>query len=112
MTNEQGVVRKSRRTAAEVEEVVKAFEDSGLNRSQFCRREGLALATLNQYVKRVREESTGGLVAVELRGTRVGSDHEASNSLAVVLPNGRRIEVSQAFDELTLQRLVHVLETR
>lgn len=112
MTNEQAVGRRSRRTAVEVEQVVKALEDSGLNRSQFCRREGLALATLNQYLKRVRGEARSGLVAVELRDAQVGNGGAGGSGLVIVLPGGLRIEVRPAFDEGTLQRLVQVLETR
>jgi len=108
MTTEAGIVPKRRRTAAEIEQVVREFEDSGLNRSQFCRREGLALITLNRYLKRVRGEqvSSGGLVAVEIGG----GTHEGGG-LAVVLSGGRRIEVGAGFDASLLRRLVQALET-
>lgn len=71
MTDEQGVVRKSRRAPAEIEQIVSEFEVSGLNRSQFCRRQGLTLGTLNRYLKRLRAgsncgASTAALLAVEL----------------------------------------------
>jgi hypothetical protein len=114
MTSEQVVIRKRRRTVAEIKQIVSAFAGSGLNRSQFCRQQGLVLGTLNSYVKRVREESIdalgeGGLVAVELREMRPSGDR-ASGGLAVRLASGRRIEVGAGFDGLTLQRLVQVLE--
>jgi hypothetical protein len=115
MTEEQGVVRKRRRTSAEIQQIVSEFNGSGLNRSQFCRRQGLTLGTLNHYLERMQGERTnsgshGGLVAVELRGMKLGQEREASG-LAVVLSGGRRIEVGAAFDGATLQRLVQTLET-
>jgi hypothetical protein len=114
MTEEQGVVGKRRRTPAEIEQIVREFEGSGLNRSQFCRRQGLTLGVLNRYLQRqqaTRGASGDGLVAVELAGTKLGAERAASCSLAVILGRGRRIAVSAGFDAATLQRLVHVLET-
>jgi hypothetical protein len=113
---EQSVARGARRTPVEIEQIVREFGGSGVNRSQFCRRHGLALGTLNSYLKRVRGEAAsgatpGGLVAVELAAVKPGADHEARCALAVVVSSGRRIEVSAAFDARTLQRLVQVLET-
>jgi hypothetical protein len=116
MTDEQEAAQKRRRTPAEVEQVVSQFEGSGLNRSQFCRQQGLTLGTLNRYVKRTYEASTnsamkGGLVAVELSGVKRDPDRGTGCGLAVVLASGRRIEVGASFDGPTLQRLVQVLET-
>jgi hypothetical protein len=111
MTDEQSVVEKRRRTPAEIEQIVREFEGSGLNRSQFCRREGLTLGVLNRYLRRLQAAcgsgaSGDGLVAVEWTGKKLGSC-----GLAVELERGRRIAVSIGFDAATLQRLVQVLET-
>lgn len=117
MTDEQSVVRNSRRTPAEIEQIVSEFEASGLNRTQFCRRRGLTLGTLSRYQKRLSVGSSHGasgaaLVAVELaqRGN-AGAEPAAGWGLAVVLASGRRIAVGVGFDATTLQRLVQVLET-
>ena len=115
MTSEASIVQK-RRTAAEVEQLVSEFEGSGLNRSEFCRRQGLALITLNRYLKRVRETGMAvagdGLLAVELRSRRpsAGRAGACGCGVAVVLAEGRRIEVSADFDAAVLQRLVQTLE--
>lgn len=112
MTEEGGVHK--RRTPAEIEQVVGAFAESGLNRSQFCRREGLTLGTLNRYLKRMKEAGTGAnknsLVPVELCAIPVGASGEAGCGLTVVLRGGRRIEVGRAFEEPVLRRLLYVLE--
>ena len=115
MTREQGVAGKRRRTAAEIERIVRGFENSGLNRSQFCRQQGLTLGVLNRCLRRLQTGGWGagsgdGLIAVELAGKARDAELASSCGLAVVLGRGRRIAVSAGFDAATLQRLVHVLE--
>jgi hypothetical protein len=119
MTDEQGVVRKGRRTPAEIEQIVSQFTSSGLSRSQFCRREGLTLGVLNRCLKRLgaacgsgaSSQGLEGLVAVELAGKKWGTERADHSDLAVVLASGRRIAVGTDFDAATLRRLVQVLET-
>ena len=113
MTSEPGIAGKRRRTAAEIETIVRAFENSGLNRSQFCRQHGLTLGVLNRWLRRLQAGGCGrgsgdGLIAVELAGAR--REPASNSSLAVVVGGGRRIAVSPGFDAATLQRLVQVLE--
>ena len=115
MTSEQGVAGKRRRTGAEIEQIVREFENSGLNRSQFCRQQGLTLGVLNRCLRRLqaRGGETGngdGLIAVELAGKTGEAERSSSCGLAVLLGRGRRIVVSTGFDASTLQRLVQVLE--
>jgi hypothetical protein len=116
MTSEQGVAGKRRRTAAEIEQIVREFENSGLNRSQFCRQQGLTLGVLNRCLRRLQggggcsAESGDRLIAVELAGKMGDVEPARSCGLAVVLGRGRRIAVSTGFDAATLQRLVQVLE--
>jgi len=108
--------QKRRRTSAEIEQIVREFESSGLNRSQFCRQQGLTRGVLNRYLRRMPTGSGSsgggdGLIAVELAGKKVGVEHAGSCGLAVVLARGRRIAVNAGFDAATLQRLVQALET-
>lgn len=115
MTDEH-IAGKRRRTPAELEQIVREFESSGLNRSQFCQQKGLTWAVLNRYLKRLRKRggsgaSREGLIAVELADNQLGAERSGSCSLGVVLGRGRRIAVSPGFDAVTLQRLVQVLET-
>ena len=108
-----------------MEQLVDAFEASGLRRREFCKKYDVVVGTLDFWRKRRRRErgvvaghqlgarkvhvgaevaSSGRLVAVELAGTAT------SGGLAVVLPRGRRVEVSEGFDAATLERLLAVLE--
>jgi len=117
-----------RRSRAEAEQLVDAFESSGLGRREFCLKHGVALGTLDFWRKRRRQErdklaskrpgmlnkdvragvaSGSRLVAVELAGLQ---ENVASGGLVVVMSRGRRIEVSRWFDATTLERLLAVLE--
>ena len=115
MTEEQGTVVKRRRTAAEIEQIVREFKNSGLNRSQFCRQQDLTLGVLNRYLRLLATSGSGGsgdgLVAVEVADQKLSAEGGGSCGLAVVLGKGRRIAVSAGFNATTLQRLVQVLET-
>ena len=116
---------QQRRSRAEAEQLVDAYESSGLRRREFCQQHDVAVGTLDFWRKRRGQKrgvvaghqlgarkvhagaevaSSGRLVAVELAGTAT------SRKLAVVLPRGRRVEVSEGFDEATLERLLAVLE--
>ena len=116
MTSEAGVIPKRRRTSAEIEQIVSEFEGSGLKRTEFCRRQGMTLGTLNRYLKRMHGDANpgaiqGGLVAVELAGERAAGNRESGSGLAVVLSSGRWIAINAGFDAPTLQRVVQALET-
>lgn len=116
-----------RRSRKEAEQLVEAFESSGLGRREFCLKHGVALGTLDFWRKRRQERdkvaskrprmrnkdvgagvaSGSRLVAVELAGLQ---ENAAGGGLVVVVSRGRRIEVSRWFDAATLERLLAVLE--
>lgn len=110
---EEAVVRK-RRPRREIRELVAEFANSGMDASEFCRSRGLSRTSLYRHLKKRRNEgrpASGGmeLLAVEVAGVKCSSTIR-DPELAVVLANARRIEVHPGFDELTLARLVSVLE--
>ena len=119
MSGETGVVVR-RRGRAEIARVASSYRASGLGRSEFCRRHGLALSTLNRYLQRQFEEEArrdsdvvrrGPLVEVKLADVvNPVFDLDRPSSLKVLLRNGRRVEVGDGFDDQTLRRLVAVLE--
>ena len=117
-----------RRSRTEAEQLVDAFESSGLGRREFCLKHGVVLGTLDFWRKRRRQErdkvaskqprmrnkdvgagvaSGSRLVAVELAGLQ---ENAAGGGLVVVVSRGRRIEVSRWFAAATLERLLAVLE--
>ena len=98
MTSEQGVTGKRRRTAAEIEQIVREFENSGLNRSQFCRQRGLTFGVLNRGLRRGQAGGCGagsgdGLMAVELAGN--ARDAEPGQQLWIGGGVGERARESQ-----------------
>jgi hypothetical protein len=121
---EHGKIQQ-RRSRAEAEQLLDAFESSGLRRREFCQQHGVAMGTLDVWRKRRRQERStladkrlragkvhvskevainGRLVAVEIAG------RPSSGKLTVVLPRGPRVEVFEGFDAATLERLLGVLD--
>lgn len=120
MSEESSVVVRQRRRHGEIAGLAGMYRASGLGRSEFCRRHGLALSTLNRYLKQQPPQQKDGgndrlslspLVEVEL-STALGPvlTGNPSGSLTVLLSNGVRVEVGTGFDDGTLQRLIAVLE--
>ena len=107
MSSEQSGVK--RRSRAAVEALVSECEASGLSRKAFCAERGLAVATLDKYRIRVRQAAAAPrLLAVDVRPA---VDVKAANSrLAVVLGNGRRIEVGDRIDAISLAELIGIVE--
>ena len=117
MTAKTELSAPRRRTRAEVQQSVTEFVSSGMRRSDFCQSRGLSFSTLDRHLKKLRWKrrrkpisSAGRLVPVELAARKSPKQHEPSCGLAVVLPDGRRIEVHPDFDTSTLERLVGILE--
>lgn len=119
MSGETGVV-VHRRDRAEIARVASTYRASGLGRSEFCRRHGMALSTLNRHLqKQFQEEASLGndddvrspLVEVKVAAAVspvCTGDRPCASTL--LLFNGRRVEVGDGFDDETLRRLVSVLE--
>ena len=106
-----------RRTRAEVQQLVAEFVSGGMGRSEFCHSRGLSFSTLDRHLKKRRWNRTrrpvfsaGRFVPVELAAKKSLTQHESSCGLAVVLPDGCRIEVDRDFDANTFVRLVSALE--
>lgn len=102
-----------RRSRAEVEALVAEYAGSGLSRKAFCAGRGLAVATLDVYRRRVRRDAVGPrLLAVELQPARASDAGTitATSGLAVVLGNGRRIEIGGRGDLDLLCELINIVE--
>jgi hypothetical protein len=115
MNEQPAIAGQRRRGPAEIEQIVAEFAQSGLHRSEFCRRHRMSLGTLNWYLKRGgastnNRAASGALVPVELADAKPIPNHECGSGLAVVLAGGHRIEVEAGFDAGTLARLVTMLE--
>ncbi len=111
MSEEQSP-RPTRRTSAEIAELLDDFEKSGLSRVAFCHSRGISKNTLDLYRKRKRQSekarSNTDLVPVELTAAKPSTSNVSD--LTVVLQGGRRIEVKRGFDAGVLTQLVELLE--
>jgi hypothetical protein len=109
----QVVEVRHRRSRAEAGQLVAEYEASGLNQVEFCRKQGLSLATLARYRKRQTQDSPAAgdrWVEVKESTARPALGIPATSGLAVALQRGRRIEVGRRFDAHTLAQLLDVLE--
>ena len=119
MSGEAGVV-VHRRGRAEIVRVASLYRASGLGRSEFCRRHGMALSALNRHLqKQFQEEDRRGndgvgrspLVEVKLSAAvSPVCTGDRPCALTLLLFNGRRVEVGDGFDDETLRRLGVVVE--
>ena len=117
-------VRRPRRSAAVIEQLVAEYAASGLGQVEFCRRRALALSTLKRHLSRNdraskrpiaaanADASRNALVAVELCDSQADVPLSGGrlSGLSILLARGRRIEIDCGFDQETLLRLVTVLE--
>ena len=118
MNGEQQEATRRRRTRAVVRQLVAAFVNSGMRRSEFCRSRGLSHSTLDRHLKKRRWKrkttksapADGKFLAVELALRKPLSEQQPSCGLADVLSDGRRIEVRRDFDVHTFERLMSALE--
>jgi hypothetical protein len=101
-----------KRTAEEVERLLKGYEKSGLSRQEYCRREGIPMTTLDYYRQRSTRKAAearrkaSGLVKVKVEAASV----PAPSVFTLVLANGRRIESGWNFGEAEMTRLIRVAE--
>ena len=86
--------------------VAAEYRGSGKTRAEFCREHGIAVTTLDYYLRRDGAKGRQRLVPVRV----VEEEKERGSGFTLALGNGRRIELAADFDEIGLSRLVAVLE--
>jgi hypothetical protein len=96
---------KQTRSEAEIAALMSGYDRSGLTRREYCRREGVALTTLDYYRHQRKKRKGPALVAVKL------IEPQRETAMSLVLRNGRRIEVHAGFAETELAKLVRVAES-
>ncbi len=83
------------------------YEQSGLTRQEYCRQRNIPVTTFDYYRhRRKKKVRRPALVAVKIDA----SGGPAAPAMAVILSNGRRIEVGAGFAEAELARLLRVAE--
>lgn len=101
-----------KRTAEEVEQLLRGYQESGLPRAEYCRQLGIPVTTLDYYRRRETRKA-GAKKSAEAKLVRVKLEQapaEAPNMFTIVLDNGRRIETNATFGEEELSRLIRIVE--
>ncbi len=95
----------TKRSAEEVQRLLEGYRQSGETRTEYCRREGIPVTTLDYYRHRQAIKSQPRLAKVKLRPA------EPATTFTLVLPNGRRIESGWNFSDTDLARLIRAVES-
>jgi len=98
----------TRRSAEEVQRLLDEYRQSGEGRTEYCRRQGIPVTTLDYYRRREALKVRPRLARVKLTAQPAGP----AASFAVVLRNGRRIESGWNFRDADLARLIRVAEAQ
>ncbi|MCW5966092.1 MAG: hypothetical protein KIT83_18790 [Bryobacterales bacterium] len=101
------------------EDLVWRYRSSGRTRKEIAAEAGIAVTTLDYYIRRVNRSSSAEEAAVSriLPVELVTGEHEetaargAQSAVVVRLGNGRVVEVHRVFDAQLLRDLLAVLET-
>jgi hypothetical protein len=97
----------TRRSAEEIQRLLDEYRQSSEGRTEFCRRQGIPVTTLDYYVHRQTLKTRPRLARVKLTAPA-----EPIANFALVLRNGRRIESGWHFRDADLARLIGVAEAQ
>ena len=101
--------RKRRyRSAREIQEVLAAFEASGLSQAAFARSRGVSPTSLNNWIRRWRRP---GETATALVPVHVVPGGPSTPPFEVRLGNRRIVRVPSGFDAAELRRLLAAVES-
>ena len=95
--------RQTRRSEAEVSEILDRLRDSGLSVSAFARRESIPVSTIHQWRRKPRK----GVTAPRLR--RVNHTIAPLRVAEIVLVNGHRIRIPEGFSSPDVENLLRVV---
>ncbi len=90
-------------------ELVEAYRGGDLSRRAFSERVGIAVSTLDYYLRRENEQLRKKQRLLRVVVT-VKPEESKMAEIAVVLGNGRRVELRRGFDPELLLRVLSVLE--
>ena len=97
----------TRRSAEEIQRLLDEYRQGGESRTEFCRRQGIPVTSLDYYLRREALRARPRLARVKLT-----SPAGPTANFALVLRNGRRIESGWNFRDADLTRLIRVAEAQ
>lgn len=102
-------MRKQQEQADRGTKLVKAYRAGDLSRRVFSERAGIAVSTLDYYLRRENERLAKKQRLLPVVVTAKPEESRVAE-IAVVVGNGRRVEIGRGFDAELLLRVVSVLE--
>ena len=93
---------QQRRTGQQIQSLLEEYRSSGLSRREFAQQQNVSVKTLDNWR---RKYAAPKLVEVTLEPA------QASAGFAVLLKNGRRIEIGGRFTDAELARLIRIAES-
>ena len=105
MESENGMSRRPRRrfSAEEKARIMGLYEESGLTRAEFCRREGVGLFNLRRWLGKRRRAEVARFVEVEAQGTAEQGRYRMG------FAEGAWLEVERGFDEREVRVLAGIV---
>jgi hypothetical protein len=96
----------AKRSPEEIQRMLTGYRESGMNRTDYCRSQGIPVTTLDYYLHREALRARPRLAKV----TVTADAPDLTKDFALVLRNGRRIESTWNFSEGDLSRLIRIAE--
>lgn len=105
MESENGMTGRARRrfSAEEKARIVGLYEQSGLTRGEFCRREGVSLFNLQRWLGKRRQSGEARFVELEARAI------EEQGRYRLGFGEGAWLEVEAGFDEREVRVLAGIV---
>lgn len=91
-------------------QIVSGYRASGKTQAEYCRETGISVSTLQYHRRRQRESEPTRFVPVKFTAHGSGAATAGIGTLAIVLRNGRRVEMGWSGDAKGLNHLLTSLE--
>lgn len=88
--------RRLRRSREQWIEIVQQYRQSNCTQAEFCRQNGISLATFNKWIHRIRTETESGFVEVTPNESPVADIQKGGFQVRLTLGNGVVLELSQS----------------
>jgi transposase-like protein len=102
-------MRKTQQQREKWVEVVEEYERSGLTQAEFVARRGVALSTLQSWLRRWRAQRPGPVRLLPVEVAPTPPPAKGSAPLEVVVPGGVRLCIASGTDVGYVARLVEAL---
>ncbi len=91
---------------------IKAFKQSGFNRSEYCRRQDLSYHAMTYWLRKQQKGGTDSTTLLNLVQVPISQDNQLMPSIRLCVGSRYLIELGQDFSDTVLARVLAVLETR